>query len=278
MKLRIFILVLLLGAAGFLLFSNQYHSQSPQSAQNNTPQPIQVEKTFKVWMTTQEISRGEEVTREQLKIVSLKQAQAFEHAIDHDVEITVTPGMVINRDLKQGEFIFPEMLVTPEQDEYVNLIIQPNHIPYPIALSPEVLVGGGIQANSFVDVLAYTASNNSHIADDAEDVEYLDESDTRDVSISPLLMHVKVLKVSYPHKSDEEDSGEDEADLLTQKATLVLELTQKQVAKMTVARHISDIAVQHSIGTEHSSDLSADVDDVLPNLNQVREMRGDQDK
>ncbi|CAM3201311.1 Flp pilus assembly protein CpaB [Vibrio rarus] len=278
MKLRIFILVLLLGIVGYLLVGNQFHSQSTPSSQANSPEPVQVEKTFKVWMTTQAVHRGDEITRDQLKIVSLKQQQAFDHAIDHDVEITVSPKMVVDRDLDKGAFIFPEMLVTPDQDEYVNLIIQPNFIPYPISLSPAVLIGGGIQANSFVDVLAYTASNNSHIADDEEDVEYLDERDARDVSISPLLMHVKVLKVAYPRKSTDEDSDEVKGDLMTQKATLVLELTEKQVAKMTVARHISDIEVQHSLGTERSRDLSADVDDVLPNLNQVREMRGDTSK
>jgi len=59
----------------------------------------------------------------------------------------------------------------------------------------------------------------------------------------------------------------------TSEINLILELTRKQVATITVAKRISELEVHKSIGEYQKSDLHADAGDVLSNFKSVVEYR-----
>lgn len=54
---------------------------------------------------------------------------------------------------------------------------------------------------------------------------------------------------------------------------IVVELTRKQVSKLTIAKEISKLEVQKSIGDYEKSDLQADASDVLPGFKSIVEFR-----
>lgn len=61
----------------------------------------------------------------------------------------------------------------------------------------------------------------------------------------------------------------------TTEVNLILELTRKQVATLTVAKRISEIEVHKSIGEYQKADLHADAGDVLSNFKSVVEYRAE---
>ncbi|MFT2099122.1 Flp pilus assembly protein CpaB [Marinomonas sp. 2405UD66-6] len=226
--------------------------------------PEKKEITYEVWVTRHSLALGDPVTRNDLYLKIIPQEEALKKGIQDDVNLSFTAGMVVNTPLAEGELIVPENITKPNQDGYFRLVMTPGNVPFPVTVSPEAIVGGVIKSGSKVDVLALTSlSQNLASEDRIRDLE--------GISLAPILMGVNVLQVKEEKAAVVSAKQEGQTT-----ASLILELTPKQVATLTVAKHIAELEVHVSTGvTTSSDDLSANAGDVIPRYTGIREFRPD---
>ncbi|WP_246858950.1 hypothetical protein [Vibrio crassostreae] len=86
--------------------------------------------------------------------------------------------------------------------------------------------------------------------------------------MAPLLAQVPVLDMVSRQRSVSTLSSEKVTEV-----TLVLQVTNRQVAQLTIAKRIAEIEVHKSIGKEFSDDLEADSSDVISLSGQRDEIR-----
>lgn len=135
-------------------------------------------------------------------------------------------------------------------------------MPYAILVNETDIIGGLITHGSIVDVVALS-SEEQNLANEETVTDY------QTVSVSPILMAVKVLKVS------QETTQESRSESQSNHVTLILQLTQKQVAKLAIAKNITQLEVHKSLGEQEASALQANSGDVLPDYRAIVEFRAD---
>ncbi|BDU39722.1 Flp pilus assembly protein CpaB [Vibrio nigripulchritudo] len=218
---------------------------------------LEKESQLKVWRVSENVSKGTFVRREMLEVHVLPESEAHSYAVTEDVKLTLNQGTVFRTDLKQGDLVFNDKLIQPEDDGYVHYIIAPNRVPYAVEVPSSNVVGGLVENGSLVDVVALSL----------QDSEIADSNLRRTMSITPVLIGVKAIQVRQPLKLEEEDTPE------IANVSVILELTRKQVAKLTVAKRISELEVHKSIGQYTPEDLQADAGDVLADFRSITEFR-----
>lgn len=221
---------------------------------------LEKEKLISIWIAKQTLLKGEKIYHDDLKIRYVPVSEAMENGILDSIELNFVDGMVANNTLLSNEWVMPSDITKPGQDGYVDLIIQPNRVPYPIEVEPEVVVGGIINNGTKVDVLAL-ASINQNLANDSS------VASAYGLNLTPLLMSVTVLQVNSVLFGEEEQQT---------RVNLILELTQSQVAKLTIAKRVAKIEVHKSLLNGDKQSLIADSGDVLPEFNAVKEYRPNQ--
>ena len=231
---------------------------------------LPVEKEYIIWTAKRDIGIGESVSREDLRLEKIVEADAFELGIKQDVEINFVDGMVARKPILALKPVLPEHIISPNQEGYFNLIIEPGFVPVSFSIPKERLLGGLIEAGSTVDLLVLTSSSQNLTSGPKI-------RDLSSVSISPLFFGVKVLQVKKP-----KPASKDVKEKLTKSAesqpepkdvTLILQLTRKQVAKLTIAQKIAQVEVHLSNGETSAFELSADAGDILSDYKSVRELR-----
>jgi pilus assembly protein CpaB len=115
------------------------------------------------------------------------------------------------------------------------------------------VIGGSVRAGAEVDIIAITEQNASEGAYRVSSVD-----------IQPILAAVKVLKVE---SNDGVFSTNDDV-------TVVLELSRKELAKLTIAQQIAKLELHKSAGAEQAVLLQANSGDVLPQFKAIAEYRG----
>ncbi|MDD9158204.1 Flp pilus assembly protein CpaB [Aliivibrio sp. S4TY2] len=214
---------------------------------------------LKLWRLKKDVVSGEEIDQRTLALGLVSESKANELGFDENVSIDTKPGVVFRNALSEGSYISMNDVITPDQDGYINYVIAPERIPFPISVDPSSVIGGVISANSFVDILALASPQQS---------KYNSKNSLRQgVSITPIFNRVKVLQVKESVLENSRDSDQ------TQTVTLILELTREQAAKMIVAKKIADIEVYKSVGDYDPSELHADAGDILSDFNAITEYR-----
>lgn len=253
------IIVLGLTVAGLMM-----SIQAPPSSAHNAQQvesPVVV--TYDVWVAREALVPGDLVERQNLQLQRLDQQDALNKGVRSDINITFTPAMVANARIESGQIVFPENITHPDQDGYFSLVIEPGFVPLPITIPADAVVGGVIQSGSVVDILALSSLN--------QNLAYQERiRDFKSISLTPVLIGVKVLQVTKVEKK------KDDVDSIN-RVSLILQLTRKQVATVTIARRIAELEVHLSTGERLPSELSADVGDVLSGYKAVREFRAETD-
>ncbi len=261
---KVVILSLAVGAILFGLYGlagNLAKNAETQSAVAG--QPAQ-ESTLTVWQLNQPVTRGQEVKRSHFKVTNMPKSQANELGVNQDMTLDYEQGAVYESSLEAGAVAFADVMVNPEDEQYIDLIIAKERVPYAIQVSPESVIGGVITNGSKVDILALSLP--SAFSMDASEAS---TESKRNMYVTPVLTGVKVLKVDkqlIPGSRNETGTTE---------VNLILELTRKQVATLTVAKRISEIEVHKSIGEYQKADLHADAGDVLSNFKSVVEYRAE---
>ncbi|MGF1911510.1 Flp pilus assembly protein CpaB [Vibrio kasasachensis] len=205
--------------------------------------------------------KSDTVDRSDFKIVNLSEKEANKQGLNSDVLFDFEPGSVYKKSIQKGKYVFVDDIVQPSEPNYIEFIIADDHVPYPIQVSPSAVVGGVIGAGAYIDVLALTGQKNK----DSE----LGREKKEQVSISPVLTNIKVLKVEI----NKEDSNFGAA--AVGQSYLILELDRKQVAILTIAKTISTIEVHKTVGNYPISELQANAGDVLPDFKAIKELRAE---
>lgn len=257
--LGIAVIAIVFGLYG--LAGNLTTSKSP-----NAIEEVRPAKLISVWQLSGDVYSADVLRPNQLKIIKLDEEQAASLGISEDMLFESPPGSIFRSDMTSGSVLFASDIVAPNSPEYLDLTLSEGYVPYPLKVSPDAVVGGVIRASSYIDILALTNP------DDLVSVE-VNSSDSvargRAVSISPVLMGVKVLRVEHTVNEEAEEAG------VAPDTHLILELDRKQVSILSVAKQISSLEVHKSVGNYAASELHADAGDVLPGFKSVIEYRAD---
>ena len=269
MNLRILIPVALIavgaglyGLSGKIMTAKLAQQEKPQ---NEVVKPVA--RKVRVWTLKQDLWAGQVVIRDHLQTEMVSSEEAIKYGLTEnedgkiaDVKIRFIKGMVAGSNLKAKQWVTAADFVAPDQERYIELTISENMVPYAVKVDPDTIVGGVISHGSFVDVIALS-SINQNLANDQL------VKDFQSISISPVLMAVRVLKVLQQEKPASKASP------ATTEVSLILELSRKQIARLVIAKKIAQIEIHKSIGVEQAELLQADSGDVLPTYRAIKEFR-----
>ncbi|KLN63250.1 MULTISPECIES: Flp pilus assembly protein CpaB [Vibrio] len=223
---------------------------------------VKQDKLITAWRLVNSVGQGQQVKRSDLELLRVTESKATVLGVAEDMLINFSNGLVYAADLNVGELIFQEHLVAPDQEGYVDLVIAKNRVPYAIKVRPQSIVGGVITHGTMIDVLSLSLPTEFSI-----ETAETQPTRKRNMFVTPVLTGVKVLQVNKTL------IGETRSAPASTEVNLILELTRKQVATLTVAKRISELEVHKSIGEYKKSDLHADAGDVLSNFKSVVEYR-----
>lgn len=220
----------------------------------------------KTWWLKKEVARGETVKRSDVEIRYLTETEANQNGVDTEMAINFTSDAVYGQKLSKSTLLFSDMLVSPQDQGYIDLVLAPNRVPYVLRVPAETVVGGAVRNGMYVDLVALTLPQSLMTIE----VGAAAARTARMIGVNPVLLHIKILKVV-----EQVLTNTSELETTSTDVDIVLELTRKQVAKLTVAKRIAEIEVHKSIGDYTAGDLKADAGDVLPDFKSVTEMRAD---
>ncbi|MDG3085994.1 Flp pilus assembly protein CpaB [Vibrio hannami] len=259
MNLKIIVPIALIAISAGIYGLTQNKQQEPVKVVAATPQKEEIK--IKVWKSKQELVPGQEVTQADLKIELLSEQQAHEMGIAKNVSLQFIPHMVAGLKIEPNELVHQSSFVSPDDAEYIDLTIGEGMVPYAIKVDPETIVGGLIKHGSLVDIIALS-STNQNLAIESNVDAY------QSVSISPVLMAVRVIKVQKEELLDEVKGRQNQSDV-----SLIIELSRKQLARLLVAKNIAQLEVHKSMGKDQAELLKANSGDVLPSYKAIREYR-----
>ncbi len=257
---------LILSVAVLAIIFGLYGLAGNLTRSNNTatPQEAKPPKFFSVWRVKSDVASAQAVEANQLEITKLSESDAAKEGVTEDMVFEYPVGSIYRSDMQSGSILYVTDVVAPNSPEYLDLTLRDGFVPYPLKVSPDALVGGVIRASSYIDILALTSPSTAS----SVDVGSSAAAQGKSISVSPVLMGIKVLKVD---QSVEEGTNED----LGPDTHLILELDRKQVSILSVAKEIAILEVHKSVGNYSAAELSADAGDVLPGFKSVIEYRAD---
>lgn len=256
MKILVPVALIIVGAGLFGISQQYLSSNSDDNQQVNEAPTIKLVDTL---IASQDITKGETLNRGHFEISSVP-----ENEVAANTTLSIPPGAVALSDIAADSTLSADLIVTPDDSRYIEAMISDQMVPYPVIIGRESIVGGVISHGSIVDVIALS-SQQQNLAIENE----VDGFQT--VSVSPILLAVKVLKVE---NLDSEEVGEEQLSGVI----IVLELTRRQVATLSIAKNIAQLEIHKSIGVEHAEQLQANSGDVLPEYRAIVEYRGDSAK
>lgn len=219
-----------------------------------TPKPTasnEVEVTYKVWRVKHGLAKGAKLTRGHLMVEHLPQAKAALVGIDSDVDLDWDEPMFAVKDLSVGDIVSDDVVAMPGESDYLNAVLQSGFVPYNVTVPGKDVVGGTISAGDLVDIsVLSTPSQNLSTDQTVSDIQHL--------TMMPLLAQIKVLDIVSSDKSLDSLNQDDDS-----KVTLILQVTNQQLARLTVANRVAEIAVHKSLGEVYANDLVADSADII---------------
>lgn len=241
------------------IFAGGYGLTHQSSAEPSQPvEQKKQEQLVKVYVAKHDLAKGESLSRSDVIVEKWKQAKANKFGLDKDQSLVFKTGQLVRTPILAGAVIYPENIISIQDPDYVDFIIQPNRIAFPLETTSDAIVGGVIRTNSHIDVLALT-STAQNLANDRSINSY------KGVSLAPILMNIKVLKVA----TEKVKENKEERD----KTSLILELTPKQVSTLTIAKRIAQLEVHQTIDNVTAKDLSANSGDVMGTYHAITEFR-----
>jgi len=228
------------------------------SEQENNPPPV---NTYRVWRLKSSLPKGSLIQRSDLEVVRMSEEQALALSVVEPQKINFKKPLYLNRDIQKSEVVYSEDLLSPGDRGYINMVLAPNHVPFNLEIDAKSIVGGSIAIGDIVDISTISSPKQNLSEDDLID-------DVRRVEMAPLITQVKVLDIVKP-KHDRSNNN-DGARII-----LIVEVNNRELAKLTLAKRIADLEVHKSIGEEFANQLHASSGDVIhtSSVNAVREFR-----
>ncbi|OZS41402.1 Flp pilus assembly protein CpaB [Photobacterium sanguinicancri] len=260
MKQRITYLfaLLALGVGLYGVFTELFKPEAPVVVQQQGP----IIKKVKVWLATANIQKGQN-----FNTGLLSSEQRLEEEADFALlDLPYNQGAVFRHNVKSGEMLTQEDLITPDQPDYIDTIISAGMTPFPLAVEQRHIIAAGVQAGDYIDILALTSLQQNMSSSDR-----VESPRAANIDVKPLLNRVRVLAVQGKTYDDQDlvNYGTDEASTFV---TLVLEIPHRFISKMTLARRLSALEIYKS--KTNSRIPNAQTKDILPGYQGIVEMRG----
>ncbi|TDM53545.1 Flp pilus assembly protein CpaB [Aliivibrio fischeri] len=209
------------------------------------------EATVMVWIAKKDLMFGSPVQRTDLEVQRISQTQADRFGIIHDVKFNFNKKLLVKKDILQGDIVTSDMLLSSGQEGYLNLVISEGKVPFNLEVSNDAILGGAISVGDVVDI-ASISSSEQNLSNDAS------ISNVQSLKMAPLLTQIMVLDIIQQEKPVRLNSKS------TKTVTnLVLEVSNRELAKLVIAQRIAELEVHKSIGAEFSHELHADSSDVI---------------
>ncbi|WED22296.1 Flp pilus assembly protein CpaB [Vibrio sp. JC009] len=220
--------------------------------------PVAKEKTISVWRAKENLIKGARISRDDLKIVEISETKARESGIKKSFSIDFKKHWYLNRSVNSDELIYSEDLVKPGDDGYLSLVVNEGFAPYNLSLSTEAIIGGSISIGDLVDISTVSSSRQNLSQKSLI-------NDVNQLELTLLISQAKVLNIVYPKQSKRNKKPE---------VILTLEVTNRQLAKLSIAKRIAEVEVHKSVPGQ-SAQLYADSGDVIHSsaIRTVREFR-----
>lgn len=251
MKSKI-ILVLAVIAISIGLFGM---SQTTNTASSAPEQVKELDKlpdpTVMVWVAKKDLMFGSTVQRIDLIIQRISQTQADRLGIVNDIKLSFNKDLLVKKDILQGDIVTPDMLLSPGQEGYLTLVIREGKVPFNLRVENDAILGGAISIGDVVDIASISSSEQNLSNSDSI-------SNVKSLKMAPLLTQIMVLDIIQQEKSVRLNSKS-----MKTVTTLVLEVSNRELAKLVIAERIAELEVHKSIGAEFSHELHADSSDVI---------------
>ena len=236
----------------------------------NTADEVVVEKSEEhvgVWIATEALKKGHAVNAQDVVKQQLPLSEALKLGVREDTQISFSPSILLNRNLRSGDVVLPEYQVSPGRPGYIDLLVTENMTLYPLKVSDKNLINDYIRPGSFVDVLT-VSSPNANLAGNLDKPKRF-----RGVKASMFLKHVKVLNIGNDDTGDRSitaRSPSEEAGL----TTVVIEVSPDDLPKLALAQRTMHIEIYRS--QTYSQPEFAEVRNIIDNYTGVNELRGNE--
>ncbi len=234
------------------------------SGQENTPDSINTKITetaipkVKVWVARRPLQQGEAVTMADIKVKMVAESSVVKREISETEpqteSFTLKPGSLAAVDISTGDRVSEKSFLAPGQPGYIELLIAPGMVPYPLDLDGTTDYNAVLTPGDQVDVVMI-ASLEQNLANKATLDSY------RGLTVGPLLQGCRLLAVEGGIAAENEVA----------KTTVILELSRKDISKLMIARRVALLDV-HKSSTLPLPEVKAG--DVLPDFYSVTELRG----
>ncbi|WP_434355716.1 Flp pilus assembly protein CpaB [Parasalinivibrio latis] len=224
------------------------------------PVAVPPEPKVNMWIAGAEIDIAEHITHENFDLIIVPLSEAQSHGISASYELNIPEGSISKSKIMPGETVTQNHVVTPNSSEYIDLVIKPEMVPFPLAINNPSVTLTTLSPGDFVDVVILTSSEKNVVQDRMR-------SAFRSLEVSPLLIEKRVLAVKKV-VSDENNT--------LQSASVLLELSRADVAKMIIAQRVGEVELFKSSSPEAASQSRAATRDVLAGYHAVKELRGTQ--
>lgn len=221
----------------------------------SAPQPqmvvdvVEDNERVEVWKPRQPIAKGSQVALEDL-VASLSSAES-----DQDLPtLKLAPGAIAKVDIAPETSVTKQMLVMPDDPEYIDYLITPGMIPYSLTLPSGSNYQSILTPGDRVDVVMIAALEQN-LASGTQ------LTDFRGLSIGRLLSGLRVIALSKAGFFKGSSEG----------GSVVLELNHEQLAKLLLARRVGVLDIHKSTGAEQPVVRTGDV---LNGYSSVTELRG----
>jgi pilus assembly protein CpaB len=241
--------------AGMYGVSQDYLSQQQANTvkvETVAPKPVEI-KTVSVWVAKTPIAAKQLLDAELFELVTVPETEAIAKGIDPTKPFVISRTWIARTAIAEGEWLVNASYVTPASTDYIDYALGENMVPYPLDVHALTTIGGAIKSGSLVDIIAITKQ-------EAHEGAYRINS----VNIQPILAAKKILKVERVEETYREDG----------QVTVLLELTRKEVATLSIAKTIAKLEIHLSSGVEQAAQLQANSGDVLPQFKAIAEYRG----
>ena len=220
-----------------------------------------------VRIATEALKKGHAVNAQDVVKQQLPLSEALKLGVREDTQISFSPSILLNRNLRSGDVVLPEYQVSPGRPGYIDLLVTENMTLYPLKVSDKNLINDYIRPGSFVDVLT-VSSPNANLAGNLDKPKRF-----RGVKASMFLKHVKVLNIGNDDTGDRSitaRSPSEEAGL----TTVVIEVSPDDLPKLALAQRTMHIEIYRS--QTYSQPEFAEVRNIIDNYTGVNELRGNE--
>ncbi len=239
--------------SGVLILTSE--SETPQTTVEAPP----VEPTVTFWVAARPMEKAGFVKRQDIKRITLPASKAAELGVTENIDFSLALDAIAAANIDAGKAVFPQDFLTQEDPGYIDTIIQPEQVAYPLEIKDPVAMLSNLSPGDYIDLVILTSSHQNVVE---EGVNHAFKS----LEVAPLLSYKRLLSIKQSAVGENSDE--------VNSATLFVELSREDVARMLIAKRVGEIEVFKSSGLKQASESRAVTRDVLSGYHTVNELRG----